>query len=407
MVGPGGAGKSTVAAALATRLRRRGARVVLTCLDGRDPATLLGSGADLPEVVRLDAAGLVEERYRTLAALAAGGHDHGAGPSLPDAEELTGVPVAETVAALAEVVRLAERVDVDHVVVDGPSAGEWVDVVATPASVAGYLDRIWPQHARVVAATGGDLRAAVLVQVVDRIVETVTRIGAVLGDADRTDAVVVAGPRGRSIERARDVLSLTVFHGVAVSGVVIDGVQPDLGGAVPTSVLGTHPAVYWAERRRAEHLAAVRDAERFLPGVRLDVVTEQPGEPVGSTALAAVADEIGDVDPCGPGSVPALTPQVEHESGTGLDSVYVMRVPLPYVDASTVAVGRVEDDMIVSAQGARRRLRLASVLRRCTVVGAAFDEGVLTVRFTPDAAVWPENLAAPPPSAPTPGTGNG
>ncbi|WP_315774346.1 hypothetical protein [Rhodococcoides kroppenstedtii] len=123
MVGPGGAGKSTVAAALATGLRRRGARVVLTCLDGHDPATLLGTGADMPEAVRLDASGLVEERYRTLAALAAGGHDHGAGPSLPDAEELTGVPVAETVAALAEVVRLADRDDVDHVVVDGPSAG--------------------------------------------------------------------------------------------------------------------------------------------------------------------------------------------------------------------------------------------------------------------------------------------
>ncbi|WP_282956138.1 ArsA-related P-loop ATPase, partial [Rhodococcoides kroppenstedtii] len=176
------------------------------------------------------------------------------------AEELTGVPVAETVAALAEVVRLADRDDVDHVVVDGPSAGEWVDVVATPASVAGYLDRIWPQHARVVAATSGDLRAAVLVQVVDRIAETVTRIGAALGDPDRTDALVVAAPRARSVAGARDLLASTVFHGVAVSGLVIDGVQPDLGGAVPTSVLGTHPAVYWAERRRAEHLAAVRDA---------------------------------------------------------------------------------------------------------------------------------------------------
>ena len=403
MVGPGGAGKSTVAAALAIRLRRLGAHVVLTCLDGHDPATLLGTGADLPEAVRLDASGLVEERYRTLAALAAGGHDHGAGPSLPDAEELTGVPVAETVAALAEVVRLADRDDDD--VVDGPSAGEWVDVVATPASVAGYLDRIWPQHARVVAATSGDLRAAVLVQVVDRIAETVTRIGAALGDPDRTDALVVAAPRARSVAGARDLLALTVFHGVAVSGLVIDGVQPDLGGAVPTSVLGTHPAVYWAERRRAEHLAAVRDAELSLPGVRIGVVTEHPGEPVGSTALAAVADEIGDVVPRGPGSVPALTPRTEHESGTGLDSVYVMRVPLPYVDASTVAVGRVEDDMIVSAQGARRRLRLASVLRRCTVVGAAFDAGVLTVRFTPDAAVWPENLATPVPT--TPGTGDG
>lgn len=373
--------------------------MVLVAWDGTDPAALLGSAVDGPEIVRLDAAALVEERYRTLAAMAAGAHEHGAGPSLPDAEELTGVPVAETVAGLAEVIRLADRPDVDHVVVDGPSAGEWADVVATPSSVAGYLDRIWPQHARVVAATSGDLRAAVLVQVVDRIVATVTRIGAVLGDASRTDALVVAGPGRRSVARARDVLTRTVFHGLAVSALVIDGVQPDLGGAVPTSVLGTHPAVFWAERRRAEHLAAVRAAEQSLPGVRVVTVTEQPSEPVGSTALAAVGDEIGDLVPSAPGSVPALAPRVEHESGRGLESVYVMRVPLPYVDPSTVTVGRVEDDMIVSAQGARRRLRLASVLRRCVVAGAEFDgadaTGELVVRFTPDAAVWPENLAAP------------
>jgi arsenite-transporting ATPase len=49
----------------------------------------------------------------------------------------------------------------------------------------------------------------------------------------------------------------------------------------------------------------------------------------------------------------------------------------------------VEDDLIVGADGIRRRLRLAPVLRRCTVDGAELGGGLLVVRFRPDPEVWP------------------
>ena len=78
-----------------------------------------------------------------------------------------------------------------------------------------------------------------------------------------------------------------------------------------------------------------------------------------------------------------------HESGTGLKSVYRWDVALPLVDPQSVDLGRVDDDLIVSAAGMRRRLRLPSVLRRCTVTGARLDDGALSVRFAPDPAVWP------------------
>src|SRR5690625_6032549 len=38
----------------------------------------------------------------------------------------------------------------------------------------------------------------------------------------------------------------------------------------------------------------------------------------------------------------------------------------------------------------RSRLRLPSVLRRCTVTGARLDDGALSVRFAPDPAVRSE-----------------
>ncbi len=82
-------------------------------------------------------------------------------------------------------------------------------------------------------------------------------------------------------------------------------------------------------------------------------------------------------------------PEVRWESGTGLESVFTLRLRLPVVDPGTLRLGRVEDDVIVGADGVRRRLRLAPVLRRCTVEGADLDGEHLVVRFRPDPEVWP------------------
>ncbi|MGH3522301.1 MAG: ArsA family ATPase, partial [Mycobacterium sp.] len=52
-------------------------------------------------------------------------------------------------------------------------------------------------------------------------------------------------------------------------------------------------------------------------------------------------------------------------------------------------LGRVGDDLIISAGGMRRRVQLASVLRRCAVLDAHLRSSELTVRFRPDPEVWP------------------
>ncbi|NKT77864.1 ArsA family ATPase, partial [Rhodococcus hoagii] len=83
--------------------------------------------------------------------------------------------------------------------------------------------------------------------------------------------------------------------------------------------------------------------------------------------------------------------RVALESGSGgLESVYAMRMHLPLADPRALTLGRVEDDLVVGADGKRRRVRLASVLRRCTVRDADFDGTDLVVRFVPDPAVWPQ-----------------
>ena len=85
-----------------------------------------------------------------------------------------------------------------------------------------------------------------------------------------------------------------------------------------------------------------------------------------------------------------LQPVVDRESGSGLESVYRLRVELPHVDAGTLTLGRSGDDLVIGVGGVRRRLGLAPVLRRCLVTDAALRGCELTVRFRPDPAVWPQ-----------------
>jgi arsenite-transporting ATPase len=80
---------------------------------------------------------------------------------------------------------------------------------------------------------------------------------------------------------------------------------------------------------------------------------------------------------------------VDRESGKGLDAVYRLRVELPQVDSTALSLGRVDDDLIIGVGGMRRRVRLASVLRRCLVIGAQLRGSELTVRFRPNPEVWP------------------
>jgi arsenite/tail-anchored protein-transporting ATPase len=81
---------------------------------------------------------------------------------------------------------------------------------------------------------------------------------------------------------------------------------------------------------------------------------------------------------------------VDLESGSGLEAVYRMRLALPALDPGSLTLGRSDDDLIISAGGVRRRVRLASVLRRCTVLDAQLRGSELTVRFQPDPEVWPK-----------------
>jgi arsenite-transporting ATPase len=151
--------------------------------------------------------------------------------------------------------------------------------------------------------------------------------------------------------------------------------------------LPEHPAFDWYSERICEQQAVLDELDDTIGDVQLVLVPHLAGEPIGPKALGELLESARRRDgspPPGP-----LRPIVDRESGSGLEAVYRLRLELPQVDSAALTLGRVDDDLIIGAGGMRRRVRLASVLRRCIVVDAQLKGSELTVRFRPNPEVWP------------------
>jgi arsenite-transporting ATPase len=151
--------------------------------------------------------------------------------------------------------------------------------------------------------------------------------------------------------------------------------------------LPDHPAFDWYAERIAEQQAVLDELAATIGEVELVFAPHLASEPIGPKALMELLDTVRRQDgspPPGP-----IRPIVDRESGSGLEAVYRMRLELPQVDSGSLTLGRVGDDLIIGSSGLRRRVRLASVLRRCVVTEAHLRGNELTVRFRPNPEVWP------------------
>ncbi|AJW38702.1 Arsenical pump-driving ATPase [Rhodococcus sp. B7740] len=403
-LGKGGAGKTTLAAASGLRLAQAGERVLIASVDqAHSLADAFAGDAEAEDssgvrsiapgldIVEIDTLALLEARYRglgSLMAVASAGHEHGVSFGAIEPEELLGLPGVEELLGMHEIVRLADENRWDTVIVDLPASADALRTLQLPDTVAAYVERIWPLHARMVSGTGSDVRLTLVVAMIERILAQVGSVRSLITDSARTGATVVVTAEQLSVVDAERTLSAAALLGIRIDRVLVNRILPKLT-ASSIGLVGAHPAVFWFERWRAAQLDAVAELRRRVGTVPIVEVEHAPGEPVGLGPLQDVADRLepDSLERSAPGW--GEQPSVVLESGTGLESVYAMRMLLPVADSTTLGLGRVEDDLIVSADGRRRRITLASVLRRCIADSAELDGPFLVVRFRPNPDVWP------------------
>ncbi|MGX9296890.1 hypothetical protein [Tsukamurella paurometabola] len=393
--GAGGAGRTTLATSLAARAAGRGRTLLVTVGRAVDP--LLADGTGPFDHVHLNPVELLAQWWEGLAAtvragrgLAGDGADAGAAgfdPFALEPPELTGLADAEHVLVLRAITGHVDSGAYRTVVVDGPAFDGLVSLLSAPASLAVYLERVWPRHVRLsgpaAGPAAGSLAALLLAEPVAGLAD---RLAAFVADRAALELVhVVTGDGGRAA-RARGELAALEVLGLRPVAIVLNrliSVDDRFALDLP------HPAVQSVRSR----VASQDDAREALAEVAtvLDRPVLEAAEaadpvltPAATADLAWDAAAILDAEPA---AVPV--PEVRPTGGAGLDARYEWAVALPLVDPATIGLGRVDEDVVVEAQGVRRRIRLPSVLRRCVVAGATYEEGELRVSFVPDPEVWP------------------
>ncbi|WP_428350897.1 ArsA family ATPase [Mycolicibacterium sp.] len=399
-------GKSTLATATAVRASRAGMRVLIVSTDqahstgdvlgvavtptGRreptrisaDLETMRSEGGSL-DALALDTLALLAARWREVAGpIAARFPESDLGDVA--AEELSSLPGVQEVLGLHEVGELAESGQWDLVVVDCASTADAMRMLTLPAAFALYLERAWPRHRRLSGLD--DTRSDAMIDLLERIAASADRLGSMLTDGSRVTAhLVMTAEKVVSAESVRTLGSLALM-GVRVAELIVNQILVEDDSFEYTN-LPEHPAFDWYSERISEQRAVLEELDHLVGDVRLVMVPHRAGEPIGAKALGELLENARHRDgapPPGP-----LRPVVDRESGSGLDAVYRLRVELPQVDSAALSLGRVDDDLIIGVGGMRRRVRLASVLRRCSVIDAALRGGELTVRFRPNPEVWP------------------
>jgi arsenite-transporting ATPase len=408
-VGKGGVGKSTLATATAVRDAQAGQRVLIVSTDQahstgdvlgvtvvptgeRRPTRILAdlgtsqeeSDGGYLDALALDTLALLETRWRQVAGvLAVRFPESDLGDVAP--EELSALPGIQEVLGLHEVGELAASGDWDHVVVDCASTADAMRMLTLPSTFGLYLERAWPRHRRLSLAAD-EARSAGIVELLEQIAAGTERLSQLLVDGSRVGAHLVLTPeRVVAAEAARTLGSLALM-GVSVNELIVNQVLLQ-DESFEYRNLPAHPAFDWYTERIAEQKAVLDELDAAIGDVLLVLVPLAAGEPIGPKALAELLEGARRRDgapPPGP-----VRPVVDRESGSGLDAVYRLRLELPQVDPTALTLGRVDDDLIVGAGGMRRRVRLASVLRRCIVTDAQLRGTELTVRFRPNPEVWP------------------
>ncbi|MFD4561574.1 ArsA family ATPase [Streptomyces sp. NPDC058469] len=382
ITGPGGSGRSTIAAATAQAAAGNGTRTLLLGADRGDTlGAALGvvTGAapvkaaenltawrpDATESFRTDLTAFQERASTALELL---------GAARLDAEELTPLPGAEELALLRALRDAALSEAYDLLVVDLPPTPQALALLALPEELRRYLRRLLPaerQAARALRPVLGRLAGVPmpsewLYDTAGRWDVELAAVEAVLADRNTTVRLVAEpGPAGADAVRAA---------GLALA---LRGLRPDVlvaNRVLPESVEDTWLAGLGVQQRKT--------LDEWQGTYDVQQVPHRGHDPRGTDDLTALG--VPGVNAAGSTVEWPVTDRLTE------DGVLVWGIPLPGAIRDELDLVRRGDELVVTVGRFRRIVPLPSALRRCTVAGAALREGELRIRFAPDPELWPQ-----------------
>lgn len=388
VTGPGGAGRTTVAAATALAAAAHGSRTLLIsaeAIPGFPAATEPIRVTDRLDHARIDSGEHFRAELTELQNRASGVLDL-LGAGRLEGEELTELPGSPQLALLHTLRRAAEGdwSGYDTLVVDLPPLTEALALLALPEQLRRYLRRLLPAERQAARAlrpvlaqlAGVPMPAQWLYEAAARKDEELAAVQALIED-EATTLRLVAEPG----PAAEDALR------TARTGLALYGLRADL--LVASRVLPRHSSDPW-------FAGLATQQEKCLDHWRQDVAGDVPvheaahlgRDPEGMGDLAALEIPAPDDRTPGRAGDPWWTEE-EQDAESAAATTLTWCLPLPGAAKEDLRLVRRGDELLLTVGPFHRIARIASALRRCTVSGAALADGVLRVRFTPDPALWP------------------
>ncbi|MGW6020800.1 ArsA family ATPase [Streptomyces sp. NPDC055099] len=370
VTGPGGSGRTTVAAATALSSAREGHRTLLISAGpvdaiGADHANLTLRGLAPGDDFRDDLLALQNRAGSALDLLGAG---------RLDGEELTPLPGSDEL-ALLRALRDAGQSAYDTVVVDLPPAPRALAVLALPEQLRRYLRRLLPPERQAARALRPMLgRIAGVPMPASWLYETAARWDTELAAAQAviehpgTTVRLVAEPGPAGADAVRAAATGLALQGLCTDALYANRVLPD-----DTADLWLSGLVAQQRKTLVEWAQTYGDILGTLPHLGRD--------PRGAEDLAALGTPA-------PAAAPAPV-RWRVVDALADDGVLVWHIPLPGAVREELGLIRRGDELVVTVGTFRRIVPLPSALRRCTVAGAGLRDGELRVRFAPDPDLWP------------------
>jgi arsenite-transporting ATPase len=378
--GKGGVGKTSLSAATAVRAAALGHRTLVVSTDA---AHSLADALQLPIgntptriAPRLDALeidvnhelethwGVIQDfltRFMTF---------QGVGEAV--AEEMAILPGMEELFSLVEVKAHAESGKYDVIVIDTAPTGETIRMLGVPQVADFYFRRIFPIHRTVLKSvrpvarriTDMPMPSDDVMSAVKRFYDELEGMGPLLQDPRQSSIRIVLNPERMVINESQRLYTYLGLFGFPVDAVVANRVLPPEARSAYFDK--------WMDIQ-AGHLAQARRDFDPLPFFEARLFDR---EMVGLKLLAEfAADVFGTEDPTRV-FFRERPLEVRKEKGG-----YAMYIRLPFAEKEKIQVWAQGDELVVQVDNQRRHVVLPRTLASRRLLGAAFEEQRLRVRF--------------------------
>lgn len=379
--GKGGVGKTSIAAATATRLAATGQRVLIMSTDAAHSlsdslAVPLGPDpVQVSENLFAQEVDSLREAERSWGSMQRwlNGVMQWAKIGDIDSEELLVFPGLEELFSLLQIRRQAESGLYDVIIVDCAPTGETLRLLSFPSTFHWWVERIFPTKRRLVKLArplvkmvggGLELPPEPVMDEMEQLLFELRAMQELLLNPEIASIRLVLNPEKMVIAEARRSFTYLNLFGFNTDAVIVNRLLPE---AVGDSYLAG-----WREAQQ-RYLQEIEMAFSPLPILK---VPHMPREVTGLEMLSQVATAaFGGLD----ASAILYSGRIEEVNKT--DEGYALDISIPFVPKEQVNLAERGDELTVQVGWYKRKVILPRALLGRPVLGAKFSNGRLQVRF--------------------------